>query len=168
MAAPTLGTFTERAGDLAFIYWGGTSTSGTLLGQVLDFSYTTTKGKTETYRLGDSARYTNYNSVASDWKLTLAEDETFKDVGVIFGKARPTSGWTGGETFSLATTDASVTVTICHYKKVAPSTSTLAFTETLTTSTVDAVTRPLTANESTQWEFSGTSANVSGAMTAAI
>ena len=95
MAAPTLAAFTERAGDLAFIYWGGTSTSGTLLGQVLDFSYTTTKGKTETYRLGDSARYTNYNSVASDWKLTLAEDETFKDVGVIFGKARPTSGWTG-------------------------------------------------------------------------
>ena len=42
MAIPTLGTFTERGGDLAFIYWGGTSTSGTLLGQVLDFSYTTT------------------------------------------------------------------------------------------------------------------------------
>ena len=168
MAVPTLASFTERAGDLAFIYWGGTSTSGTLLGQVLDFSYTTTKGKTETYRLGDGARYTNYNSVASDWKLTLAEDETFKDVGVIFGKARPTSGWTGGETFSLATTDASVTVTICHYKKVAPSTSTLAFTETLTTTQVEAVTRPLTANEMTQWEFSGVAATITGAMTAAI
>ena len=56
MAAPTLAAFTERSGDLAFIYWGGTSTSGTLLGQVLDFSYTTTKGKKESYRLGDSAR----------------------------------------------------------------------------------------------------------------
>ena len=43
MPAPTLATFTERSGDLAFIYWGGTSTSGTLLGQVLDFSYTTNK-----------------------------------------------------------------------------------------------------------------------------
>ena len=168
MAAPTLGTFTERAGDLAFIYWGGTSTSGTLLGQVLDFSYTTTKGKTETYRLGDSTRYTNYNSVASDWKLTLAEDETFKDVGVIFGKARPTSGWTGGETFSLATSDASVTITICHYKKLTPTASTLAFTETLATSQVEAVTRPLTANEMTQWEFSGVAATITGAMTAAI
>ena len=168
MAAPTLGTFTERAGDLAFIYWGGTSTSGTLLGQVLDFSYTTTKGKTETYRLGDGARYTNYNSVASDWKLTLAEDETFKDVGVIFGKARPTSGWTGGETFSLATSDASVTITICHYKKLTPTASTLAFTETLATSQVEAVTRPLTANEMTQWEFSGVAATITGAMTAAI
>ena len=168
MAAPTLGTFTERAGDLAFIYWGGTSTSGTLLGQVLDFSYTTTKGKTETYRLGDGARYTNYNSVASDWKLTLAEDETFKDVGVIFGKARPTSGWTGGETFSLATSDASVTITICHYKKLTPTASTLAFTETLATSQVEAVTRLLTANEMTQWEFSGVAATITGAMTAAI
>ena len=168
MAVPTLGTFTERSGDLAFIYWGGTSTSGTLLGQVLDFSYTTTKGKTETYRLGDSARYTNYNSVATDWKLTLAEDETFKDVGVIFGKARPTSGWTGGETFSLATTDAAVTITLVHYKKVAPSASTLAFTETLATSYVEATTRPLTANESTQWEFSGTAATVTGSMTAGI
>lgn len=168
MAAPTLGTFTERAGDLAFIYWGGTSTSGTLLGQVLDFSYTTTKGKTEASRLGDPARYTNYNSVASDWKLTLAEDETFKDVGVIFCKARPTSGWTGGETFSLATSDASVTITICHYKKLTPTASTLAFTETLATSQVEAVTRPLTANEMTQWEFSGVAATITGAMTAAI
>jgi hypothetical protein len=168
MAAPTLATFTEREGDLAFIYWGGTSTSGTLLGQVLDFSYTTTKGKKEAYRLGDSSRYTNYNSVATDWKLTLAEDETFKDVGVIFGKTRPTSGWTGGETFSLATTDAAVTITICHYKKLAPASSTLAFTETLSTSYVEATTRPLTANESTQWEFSGTSAAVSGAMTAGV
>jgi hypothetical protein len=135
---------------------------------VLDFSYTTTKESKKSYRLGDAAVYTNYTAVATEWKLTLAEDETFKDVGVIFGKARPTSGWTGGETFSLTTSDAAVTVTICHYKKVATSASTLAFTETLTTSTVDAVTRPLTANESTQWEFSGTSANVSGAMTAAI
>ena len=65
MAIPTLGTFTERGGDLAFIYWGGTSTSGTLLGQVLDFSYTTTKDKKETYRLGDSAKYTNYTAVAT-------------------------------------------------------------------------------------------------------
>ena len=168
MAIPTLGTFTERAGDLAFIYWGGTSTSGTLLGQVLDFSYTTTKGKTETYRLGDSARYTNYNSVASDWKLTLAEDETFKDVGKIFGQARPTSGWTGGETFSLATKDAAVKSSICHYKKPTPTASTWAFTETLATSQVEAVTRPLTANETTQWEFSGVSATITGAMTAAI
>lgn len=168
MPAPTLAAFTERSGDLAFIYWGGTSTSGTLLGQVLDFSYTTTKGKTETYRLGDGARYTNYNSVASDWKLTLAEDETFKDVGAIFGKARPTSGWTGGETFSLTTSDAAVTVTICHYKKVATSASTLAFTETLTTSQVEAVTRPLTANENTQWEFSGVAATVAGVLAAGV
>lgn len=168
MAIPTLAAFTERGGDLAFIYWGGTSTSGTLLGQVLDFSYTTTKDKKETYRLGDSAKYTNYTAVATEWKLTMAEDETFKDVGVIFGKARPTSGWTGGETFSLTTADAAVTVTIVHYKKVATSASTLAFTETLATSYVDAVTRPLTANESTQWEFSGTAATVVGSMTAAI
>lgn len=168
MAAPTLGTFTEREGDLAFVYWGGTSTSGTLLGQVLDFSYTTTKGKKESYRLGDSTRYTNYNSVATDWKMTLAEDETFKDVGKIFGQARPTSGWTGGESFQLQTTDAAVTVTICHYKKLAPSASTLAFTETLSTSQVEAVTRPLTANESTQWEFTGTSATVAGVMAAGI
>lgn len=168
MAAPTMTAFTQRAGDLAFIYWGGTSTSGTLLGQVLDFSYTTTKGKKEAYRLGDSSRYTSYNSVASDWKLTLAEDETFKDVGAIFGKARPTSGWTGGETFSLATTDAATTVTIVHYKKLTPSASTLAFTETLTTTHVEAVTRPLAANEDTQWEFSGTSATITGTPAAGV
>lgn len=168
MAVPTLGTFTERAGDLAFVYWGGTSTSGTLLGQVLDFSYTTTKGKAESQRLGDPVRYVNYNSVATEWKMTIAEDETFKDVGAIFTKARPTSGWTGGETFQMQTTDAAIVITLVHYKKVTPSASTLAFTETLTTSQVEAVTRPLTANENTQWEFSGTSATVVGAMTAGI
>ena len=43
-----------------------------------------------------------------------------------------------------------------------------AFTETLTTTQVEAVTRPLTANETTQWEFSGTAATVTGVMTAAI
>ena len=138
------------------------------MGQVLDFSYTTTKDKKETYRLGDSAKYTSYTAIATEWKLTLAEDETFKDVGVLFGKARPTSGWTGGETFSLTTADAAVTLTICHYKKLAPASSTIAFTETLATSYVDAVTRPLTANENTQWEFSGSSATVVGSMTAAI
>lgn len=168
MAVPTMAAFTERSGDLAFIYWGGTSTSGTLLGQVLDFSYTTQKGKKESYRLGDSTRYVNYNSIASDWKLTLAEDETFKDVGKIFGQARPTGGWTGGETFQLQTTDAAVTITVCHYKKVTPSASTLAFTETLSTSYVEGVTHAVKANESTNWELSGTSATVAGAMTAGI
>ena len=87
---------------------------------------------------------------------------------MLFGKALPTSGWTGGETFSLTTADAAVTLTICHYKKLAPASSTIAFTETLATSYVDAVTRPLTANENTQWEFSGSSATVVGSMTAAI
>lgn len=163
MARTALPTYNDRDASLALVFWGGTTATGTMLGQVQSFNWTSEKETRDTYRVGDSSRHRVYSAINCDWTMTLYEDDDASEIFLAWGgDAKPTAGgWLGTEDVTLTTTDASTTVTIANYDGEATS-STLLWTETLATTYVESVERNLEANSENLWNFAGSAATIIG------
>jgi len=161
MATKTaMSAFTDRSAELTLLFWGGTTATGTLLGQVSAFNWATSLESRENYRIGDSTKYRQYTSEDVTWGLTLYEDSDIEEIAKIMGSSKPTAGgWVGTESIDLDVTNSTVSVTLANYNGEA-TTSTLLWVETLTACMVDSITRNVSANEVNSWEFSGVATEV--------
>ena len=156
MARAALPTFNDRSAELTDVFWGGTTATGTLLGQVETFNWTNALESRDTYRIGASTRYTTYTSQNVDWDITIYEDDDISEVGLILGSSKPTAGgWTAGTSISLSLTQTGTTVTVASYNSEVAATATLLWEETLTVVKVDSVNPQRSANEINKWAFSG-------------
>jgi hypothetical protein len=154
---PTLGAY-EYDNDVSMvtIHWGGPSSSGTLLGQVLSFDWTETiTGKTS-QRISDSTEYETFVTKAVAWNATVAVDDDFSEVALVgYDTAKPSAGgWLGSESLAMSLTQTGKTVTITSWAGEA-STSAARVTETMTAVKVKEAKRTLTPGEQDQYMFSG-------------
>jgi len=161
MATKTaMNTFADRSAELTLLFWGGTTATGTLLGQVSAFNWATALDSRENYRIGDSTKYRNYTSEDVTWGLTLYEDADIEEIAKVMGSTKPTAGgWVGTESIDLDVTNSTVSLTLANYDGETTA-ATLLWVETLTSAMVDSITRNVSANEVNSWEFSGVATEV--------
>jgi hypothetical protein len=156
MPRAALPTFNERSAELTYVFWGGTTATGTLLGQVENFNWTSGLESRDTYRIGASTRYSVYTSQNIDWDMTIFEDDDISEIGLILGSSKPTAGgWTAGTSITHSTNPTGVTVTVASYNSEVAATATLLWEEVLTVAKVENVNPQRTANEINKWAFSG-------------
>lgn len=127
-----LPTFDVQSSWQTVIYWGGTSTTGTLLGQVNSVEYSGEIQTTEHNRVGDSTTYYSYTTVNYNWSMEIFADGDISEVALILeNESPPTNGtWAGTEDIELRTDTATTTITLYNYDAEATS-ATLESTETL-------------------------------------
>lgn len=155
MARTAMPTFQRRAAELALLYWGGTTATGTLLGQVENFEVKDTISGDSVMRVGSSVENETFISKNVTWTLSVFEDADLQEIALIMGSTKPTAGgWVGTEDIALALTQSGVTVTVANYSAEATS-ATLLWTNTLTVVQVKEATSPLNAGETNLWSFSG-------------
>lgn len=156
MSRAALPTFNDRSAELTYVFWGGTTATGTLLGQVETFNWTNALESRDSYRIGASTRYTAYTSSNVDWDLTIFEDDDISEIGLILGSAKPTAGgWTAGTSIALSLSQSGTTVTIASYDSEVAASATLLWQETLSVVKVESVNPQRSANEINKWSFSG-------------
>ena len=156
MARAALPTFNDRSAELTYVFWGGTTATGTLLGQVETFNWTNALESRDTYRIGASTRYTTYTSQNVDWDITIFEDDDISEIALIMGSSKPTAGgWTAGTSIALSLSQAGTTVTVASYNSEVAASATLLWEETLTVVKVDSVNPQRSANEINKWAFAG-------------
>ena len=156
MSRAALPAFNDRSAELTYVFWGGTTATGTLLGQVETFNWTNALDSRDSYRIGESARYSTYTASNVDWDMTLYEDDDISEIGLVLGSTKPTAGgWTGGTSISLSTSQTAQTVTVACYNSEVASSAALLWTEVLTTTTVENVNPQRSATEINKWSFSG-------------
>jgi hypothetical protein len=169
MSRAALPTFNDRAAELTYVFWGGTTATGTLLGQVETFNWTNALEARDTYRIGSSTRYSVYTASNVDWDMTIFEDDDISEVGLIMGSTKPTAGgWTAGTSISLSLSAAGVTVTVASYDSEVAASAVLLWTETLTVAKVESVNPQRSANELNKWAFSGRAETVALAPASAM
>lgn len=155
MTRATMPAFQERAANLALLYWGGTTATGTLLGQVENFSWTDSINSNTTQRIGDSVEYETFTAKNVTWELSLYEDADIQEVAKLLGTTIPTAGgWLGSESITLSLTQSGVTVTVANYS-LETTAGALLWTETLSVVKVKEVSAPKNAGETNMWSFSG-------------
>lgn len=159
MARSALPTFSDRSAELTLVYWGGTTATGTLLGQVQSFTWSDELQTRETYRVGDSSKHVVYTARNPTWELTLYEDGDVQEIALVLGSARPTSGWVGSEEVALSTSQTTVTITVASYDAEATS-ATLKWVETLAEAKVNTANAGRTANEVNTFTFAGDAATI--------
>lgn len=156
----SLPTLAQRTPELTTLFWGGTGTAGTLLGQVQTFSWTDGIESRDTYRVGDSTKYRAYTSEDVTWQLTLYEDTDIQEVALLMGSTRATSGWAGSESIEIDTSTATTTASVVSWTSEA-TTGTLLWYETLTGVKVTNIQRQVTGGQdNNMWQFSGTATEV--------
>ena len=156
MSRAALPTFNDRSAELTYVFWGGTTATGTLLGQVETFNWTNALEARDTYRIGASTRYSVYTASNVDWDISIYEDDDISEVGLLLGSTKPTTGgWTAGTSISLSTTQSGVTVTVASYDSETAASAVLLWEETLTVAKVENVNPQRSANELNKWAFSG-------------
>lgn len=162
MSRAALPTFNDRSAELTYVFWGGTTATGTLLGQVETFNWTNELETRESYRIGASTRYTTYTGSNVNWDMTIYEDDDISEIGLVLGSTKPTAGgWTGGTSISLSAAQAGVTVTLASYNSEVAASATLLWVEVLSVAKVDNVNPQRTANDINKWSFAGRADTVS-------
>lgn len=169
MSRASLPTMVERSAELTYVFWNGTTATGTLLGQVESFNWTNSLETRDSYRIGDSSRHRTYTASNVDWDLSIYEDTDIQEVGLILGSTMPTAtGWTNGTSITLSTAQSGVTVTVASYSSETAATANLLWTETLSTAKVESVNPSRSGNEVNMWSFSGTALTVALAPASAL
>lgn len=156
MSRAALPTFNDRSAELTYVFWGGTTATGTLLGQVETFNWTNALDSRDSYRIGDSARYSTYTASNVDWDMTLYEDDDISEIGLVLGSTKPTAGgWTNGTSISMSIGQTAQTVTVACYDSETAASATLLWTEVLSGVKVESVNPQRSASEINKWSFSG-------------
>jgi hypothetical protein len=160
MARSALPTFSDRSAELTLVFWGGTTATGQLLGQVQTFSWSDELQTRETYRVGDSSKHVVYTARNPTWELTLYEDDDVEEIALVMGTDKPTSGaWAGTESIALSTSQATTTITVASYDAEA-TTANLKWIETLAAAKVNTANAGRTANEVNTWTFAGDASTI--------
>lgn len=161
MSRAALPTMQERSAELTYVFWNGTTATGTLLGQVESFNWTNSLENRDSYRIGDSSRHRSYTASNVDWDMTIYEDDDLQEVALVLGTVKPTAGgYTAGTSISLSTAQSGVTVTVASYDVETAASAVLLWTETLSTAKVESVNPTRSGNEMNMWAFSGTALTV--------